>query len=124
MIAMLTETLPGLAVPERIRAIRATLDGDIVFTTSFGLEDQVLTRMIVESGADISFATLDTGRLFPETYALWEETELNYGLRIAPFSPWYDALERYVAQAGINGFYASVEARKACCVIRKVEPLG
>lgn len=124
MNTTLAQTLPGLAPIERIRAIRAALVGDIVFTTSFGLEDQVLTHLIAESGADITFATLDTGRLFPETHALWAETEARYGIKIKAYAPRHEAVEDYIAAEGINGFYASIEARKACCHIRKVEPLG
>jgi phosphoadenosine phosphosulfate reductase len=68
--------------------------------------------------------TLDTGRLFPETYALWEETERRYGLRIRAVFPQQAQLETLVAAQGINGFYASREARLACCHVRKVEPLN
>jgi phosphoadenosine phosphosulfate reductase len=124
MRATLPYALEGMDAIDRIRAIRATLPGDIVFTTSFGLEDQVLTHLIAESGADIRIATLDTGRLFPETYLLWAETEERYAIRIAAYSPLHEALQGYSAERGINGFYRSIEARKACCNIRKVEPLG
>lgn len=124
MTLALAQQLPSLAPVERIRAIRAAMGGEIVFTTSFGLEDQVLTHLIAESGADIAFATLDTGRLFPETHALWAETEARYGIKVFAYAPRHEAVEDYVAGNGINGFYASLEARKACCHIRKVEPLG
>ena len=122
--AALARQLAPLAPVERLRAIRAAVPGRLVFTTSLGLEDQVLTHLIAEAGVDIALATLDTGRQFPETYTLWAETEARYGLRIQPFYPRHDALEPLVAAQGIDGFYASQEARKACCNIRKVEPLG
>ena len=77
-----------------------------------------------EAGLDIDVVTLDTGRLFPETYATWEETERRYGRRIRAIYPRHDALEALVAAQGINGFYRSREARAACCDVRKVEPLG
>ena len=124
MIGDLEARLRALAPVERLRGIRAAASGRIVFTTSLGLEDQALTHLIVESGAEIEFATLDTGRLFPESYALWRETEARYGLRIRALYPRHEALEALVAAHGVDGFYQSVEARKACCGVRKVEPLG
>lgn len=96
----------------------------IVLTTSFGLEDQALTHIIVTAGLPIELATLDTGRLFPETYALWAETEAKYGRRIKAFYPDAQAVSAMVADAGINGFYWSKDARLACCGVRKVEPLN
>ena len=97
---------------------------EIAFTTSFGLEDQVILHMICAAGLDIDLVTLDTGRLFPETYAAWEETEARYGRRIRAIYPRHDALEALVQAQGINGFYGSRDARAACCDVRKVEPLG
>jgi phosphoadenosine phosphosulfate reductase len=124
MISALNQALVGHDLPSRIRTLREAIPGKLVFTTSFGLEDQALTHAIVESGADIAFATLDTGRLFPETYALWSKTEERYGLRITAYAPRHEVLEGYIAETGVNGFYHSIEARKACCHVRKVEPLG
>ena len=97
--------------------------GRIVFTTSFGLEDQALTHIIAAAGLPIEIATLDTGRLFPETYALWAETEGRYGRRIKAYYPDAEAVAAMVADAGINGFYWSKDARLSCCGVRKVEPL-
>ena len=94
-----------------------------MFTTSFGLEDQVILHHICEAGLDIDLVTLDTGRLFAETYTTWEETERRYGRRIRAIYPRHTALEALVAAQGINGFYTSREARTACCDVRKVEPL-
>lgn len=108
----------------RLQALRQAVEGRIVFTTSLGLEDQVLTHLIWSQDLAIDVVTLDTGRLFPETYGLWAETEARYGRRIAGYFPDQGATERLVRDQGINGFYASVEARKACCGVRKVEPLG
>lgn len=124
MITATDDVLATLDLPSRIRALRAAIPGRLVFSTSFGLEDQVLSHAIAESGADIAFATLDTGRLFPETYTLWAETEARYGIRIAAYAPRHPALQAYVAKAGINGFYRSIEARMACCHVRKVDPLA
>jgi phosphoadenosine phosphosulfate reductase len=120
----LSQQLANLYIIPRLHAIRASVQGPIVFTTSLGLEDQVLTHLIIESGITVEFATLDTGRLFPQTYALWHQTESRYGIRIRAFYPQSAALEALVERQGIDGFYASLEARKACCNIRKVAPLG
>jgi phosphoadenosine phosphosulfate reductase len=120
----LNRTFGATDVSGRLAALREAAHGRIVFTTSFGLEDQVLTHLIVESGLPVAFVTLDTGRLFPEVYSLWAETEARYGIIIAPFYPRNDALELFVRQNGVNGFYGSRDARKGCCDIRKVEPLG
>jgi phosphoadenosine phosphosulfate reductase len=118
------ERLRIASFPDRLRLAAQEVAGRVVFTTSFGLEDQAIVHAIAASGVEIEIATLDTGRLFPETYDLWAATEERYGLRIAAFAPRAGALEALVARQGINGFRASVEARKACCSVRKVEPLG
>ncbi len=123
MTGMLAETLP-VNPGERLAALRSRVAGRIVFTTSFGIEDQAITHFIAERKLDIELATLDTGRMFPSTYALWEETERKYGLRIASFHPEQAALNAMIAQSGINGFYHSKDARLACCGVRKVEPLN
>lgn len=119
----LDRDLAPLSAGDRLVALRKSVPGRIVFTTSLGLEDQVLTHLVAEAGLDIEFATLDTGRLFPETYDLWERTEARYGIAIRGFSPDRVSLEQLVAEQGINGFRASVENRKTCCDVRKVEPL-
>jgi thioredoxin-dependent adenylylsulfate APS reductase len=121
--ASLDRALAGLSLAERLAAIREGIDGAIVFTTSFGLEDQVILHHICDARLDIDVVTLDTGRLFPETYAVWEETERRYGRRIRAIYPHQAALEELVAAQGINGFYYAKQARIACCDVRKVEPL-
>ncbi|WP_306225512.1 phosphoadenylyl-sulfate reductase [Bosea beijingensis] len=122
--AALDDVFGEADVPGRLAGIVAEANGRVVFTTSFGLEDQVLTHFIATAKLPVAFATLDTGRLFPEVYALWQETEERYGILIRPYYPRHDTLELHVRQNGINGFYASRDARKSCCDIRKVEPLG
>ncbi len=117
-------TLADLDVTGRLAGFREKVIGRVVFTTSFGLEDQVILHHICAAGLDIYLVTLDTGRLFPETYATWEETEAQYGRRIRAVYPQYVALETLVAAQGVNGFYGSRDARQACCGARKVEPLG
>ncbi len=109
---------------ERLTLLRNRVPGDLVFTTSFGLEDQVLTHLIARSGIAVRFVTLDTGRMFGETYALWARTEDRYGIQIRGYYPETQAVEALVERQGIDGFYGSRPARNACCGIRKVEPLG
>jgi thioredoxin-dependent adenylylsulfate APS reductase len=120
----LNHALAPLSPAERIAQFRREIDGRIMFTTSFGLEDQVLTHVLAALESDIEIATLDTGRLFPETYALWADTERRYGRRVRAFYPRTEDLEALVAEQGINGFHASREARLSCCHVRKVEPLN
>jgi phosphoadenylyl-sulfate reductase (thioredoxin) len=119
----LARLVVALSPEKRIAHLRRELAGKIVFTTSFGLEDQAILHLIAEHGSDIEIATLDTGRLFPETHALWAETERRYGLRIRALYPRHDDLEALIEQQGINGFYQSRAARTACCQVRKIEPL-
>ncbi|HEX2552981.1 MAG TPA: phosphoadenylyl-sulfate reductase [Microvirga sp.] len=123
--AALEPLLAQADLPHRLAALARHMTGRIVFTTSFGLEDQAITHAVWDSDLDlpIEIVTLDTGRLFPETYDLWHETETRYGRRIRAFAPDSGALETLVAAQGVNGFRGSVEARKACCHVRKVEPL-
>jgi thioredoxin-dependent adenylylsulfate APS reductase len=123
-VADLNHWLADLPPAERLARLRQATDGKIVFTTSFGLEDQVILHLLRKHSIDVDVVTLDTGRLFPETYALWEETERRYGLRIRAVYPQHASLEALAAAQGINGFYASREARTACCHVRKVEPLN
>ena len=100
------------------------MTGKIVFTTSFGLEDQVITHLLHDRGIALDIVTLDTGRQFPETYDLWAETERRYDIRIRAFYPDQTALEALLEKQGINGFYESRQARTACCHVRKVVPLN
>jgi phosphoadenosine phosphosulfate reductase len=93
------------------------------FASSLGAEDMVLTDLIWRTGADIELFTLDTGRLPEETYRLIQECRYRYGLAIHAYAPERAAVEKYVAAKGPNAFYESIELRKECCRIRKVEPL-
>lgn len=95
-----------------------------VFASSLGAEDMVLTDLIVKSGLPIGIFTLDTGRLHAETLAMIERIRQAYGYEIKAFRPDPAAVDTYVSRHGLNAFYDSVELRKACCRIRKVEPLN
>src|SRR6202451_773112 len=118
------ERFPALDLFERLAAIRAEVPGRLVFTTSFGLEDQAIAHAIFAQALAIDVATLDTGRLFPETYDVWAETERRYGVRVLAFAPEHSAVEALIAGQGIDGFRSSVEARLDCCAVRKVAPLA
>ena len=95
----------------------------VSFANSLGAEDMVLTDLIAKHGLDIEIFSLDTGRLPQPTYDLMQEMSDRYGVALNVYFPDSTAVERYVAQRGVNGFYGSVESRKACCFVRKVEPL-
>jgi len=95
----------------------------IVLSTSLGLEDQVTTEMVMRQRKETKIFTLDTGRLFPETYDLIARTNKHFGIRIKTYFPEARAVEEMVAAHGINLFYDSVENRKMCCGIRKVAQL-
>ncbi|MDR1996339.1 phosphoadenylyl-sulfate reductase [Azonexus sp.] len=94
-----------------------------VFANSLGAEDMVLTDLIVKHKLSIEIFSLDTGRLPLETYDLMAEVQKHYGLKLKIYFPQASAVENYVRDHGINAFYDSVALRKACCHIRKVEPL-
>jgi phosphoadenosine phosphosulfate reductase len=119
----LTEALHGLDLYQRLAVIRAQVSGRIVFTTSFGLEDQAIGHAIFSQGLAIDAVTLDTGRLFPQTHEVWAETERRYGVRIRAYAPGQESVEALVAGHGINGLRSSIAARLACCAVRKVAPL-
>jgi phosphoadenosine phosphosulfate reductase len=119
----LADAYPRLDLGARLAVARTAIPGQLVFTTSFGLEDQAIAHAILSQDLPIDLVTLDTGRLFPETHEVWAATEARYGRRIQAVLPERQAVEAWVARNGINGFRASVTARQACCAIRKVEPL-
>lgn len=119
--------LAGLA--GRVNAARALLQeiaaefSPAAFASSLGAEDMVLTDLIVRDRLDIEIFSLDTGRLPPETYELIDEVRKRYGLTLRLYYPRHNLLEAYTREYGINAFYDSVELRKGCCHVRKVEPL-
>jgi phosphoadenosine phosphosulfate reductase len=94
-----------------------------VFTSSMGLEDQVITDILAKSHTKCRIITLDTGRLFNETYNLIEKSERKYKIKIEIYFPNHNSVEKMVSEKGVNLFYESVENRKECCHIRKIEPL-
>ena len=111
---------------EATRALLRTIADDYapaVFANSLGAEDMLLTDLIVRDALPIEIFSLDTGRLPLETYDLIAEVKTRYGLALKLYYPRHDLVEAFTRQNGINGFYESVELRRACCHARKVEPL-
>jgi phosphoadenosine phosphosulfate reductase len=98
--------------------------GAIVQSTSLGVEDMVVTDLIARHGLDIAVATLDTGKLHPQTLALIPEIESRYGKAVEVYRPVADAVIQFVGRNGEEAMYRSIELRKACCGIRKMEPLS
>lgn len=124
-VAKLDAELAGEAdLTSRLRLIGNSVPEPIVFTTSFGLEDQILLDALIKSGTEAKVVTLDTGRLFPEIVELWAETERRHGIRIEAYAPEPLAAERLISEHGPLGFRQSLEARLACCAVRKVDPLA
>ncbi|NGM61879.1 phosphoadenylyl-sulfate reductase [Sphingobacterium sp. SGG-5] len=123
MIASLKKELAALDARQIIQFISDKYGEKAVFSTSFGIEDQVITHMLAEAETKASVFTLETGRLFPETYYVWNRTLEKYGLPIKAYYPNTTAVERLVTEKGPSSFYESVENRKECCYIRKIEPL-
>jgi phosphoadenosine phosphosulfate reductase len=97
--------------------------GKVALSSSLGLEDQVLTDLVVKADKSARIFTLDTGRLFPETYSLIDKTNMHYGIQLEVFFPNSEAVQDMVKQEGINLFYKGINERKRCCQVRKLEPL-
>ncbi len=106
-----------------LAAVAKEFPGQVVFSSSFSWEDQAITHFILSNNIPIVIFTLDTGRLFSETYDVWMRTNKTYNTRIKSYCPNNKLLEEYLDVYGSNAFYESVELRKRCCFIRKVEPL-
>lgn len=122
-ISDLESRLNLLSAEEGLALISELFPGKVVFSTSLGQEDQVITQLIASQDLPIQIFSLDTGRLFPETLDLLGRTESRYKTRIKVYYPETSSVEKLVTEIGINGFYESVENRKSCCFVRKVEPL-
>ncbi len=116
--------LEELSMAEALHQITTLFPGRVKFSSSLGQEDQVLTDIIARNRIPIQIFTLDTGRLFPETYDTIEKTSARYSIPIEVFFPQAEAVQQMVSERGVNLFYDSVENRKLCCEVRKVEPLN
>ena len=117
------ELAATMGASEVIRWSSRVFRNRICFATSLGAEDQVITHLLSEVAPDIRVFTLDTGRLFSESYELIDRTEARYACKVKVFAPQTDEVESMVAEHGVNLFYKSVENRKLCCSIRKIHPL-
>jgi len=121
----LTKDFSGAFEPlEALKNLSRQFPGDIAFSTSFGIEDQLISHYIFSHQLPVRVFTLDTGRNFQETYATWSRTIERYHQPIEVYFPQEQAVAELLTQKGPNSFYESVENRKECCQIRKVEPLN
>lgn len=123
IIAELLYQSNGLSIAAFIDVLVKKFPGQVTFSTSFSYEDQVITNEILANGLPVKIFTLDTGRMFAETYSVWNSTNEKYNTKIKAYYPKADALQEFVEAKGPNSFYESVDNRKQCCFIRKVEPL-
>jgi phosphoadenosine phosphosulfate reductase len=106
-----------------LQYIAVRYPGKVIFSSSLSYEDQVITHLIFFNNLPIDIFTIDTGRLYNETYSVLQSTLETYKKPIRVFYPQTTAIEKMVSQKGPSSFYESVENRKECCFIRKVEPL-
>jgi len=123
-IPELLDKIRGLNNTEALGVLVEAFPGQVTFSSSFSFEDQAISHDILSNNIPISIFTLDTGRLFPETYSVWSRTNEKYNTHINPYYPNTEDIQQFVLEKGPNSFYESVENRKTCCHIRKVEPLG
>jgi phosphoadenosine phosphosulfate reductase len=123
LIRDLNERFRDASAQEVVGYFLKAYQGRIALSSSLSIEDQTLTDIIVTQDKNTRIFTLDTGRLFPETYQLIEKTNMTYDIKIEVFFPDYHEVQRMVREEGINLFYNSVESRHRCCQIRKLEPL-
>lgn len=123
-LASLSAAIEGKSEAESLAILADLFPGEVVFSTSLGYEDQVITDLILKNNIQIGIFTLDTGRLFAETYMTLQKTNNRYDTKIKVFYPQTEAVENLVSTKGPLSFYESIENRKECCFIRKVEPLN
>ena len=114
----------NLHVADILQQIAEKYPTSAAFSTSLSEEDQVITHYIFANNLPIRVFTLDTGRLFPETYAVLASTLERYGKKIEVYFPKHEGVEKLITEKGPSSFYTSLENRKECCFIRKVEPLN
>ncbi|WP_031526750.1 phosphoadenylyl-sulfate reductase [Dyadobacter crusticola] len=124
IISSLNAAIEGKSETESLAILADLFPGEVVFSTSLGYEDQVITDLILKNNLNITIFTLDTGRLFSETYMTLQKTNNRYDTKIKVYYPQTTAAEQLVSTKGPLSFYDSVENRKECCFIRKVEPLN
>ena len=118
------QKIETISLPEAVSLVADLFPGKVVFSSSLGQEDQVLTDIIFKNDLPVKIFTLDTGRLFNETYELLDRTIARYKKNIQVYFPEAVDVEEFVSTKGINSFYESVENRKGCCFMRKIKPLN
>ncbi|GGN01861.1 phosphoadenosine phosphosulfate reductase [Dyadobacter beijingensis] len=123
-LASLNAAIEGKSEIESLSILADLFPGEVVFSTSLGYEDQVISDLILKNNINIGIFTLDTGRLFAETYMTLQKTNNRYDTKIKVYYPQTEAVENMVSTKGPLSFYESIENRKECCFIRKVEPLN
>lgn len=122
-IEQLNKQFEGKSPEEVLHYFLAEYKGKIALSSSLSIEDQMLTNLIVKVDKSAKIFTLDTGRLFPETYSLIDKTNSQYDIHLDVMFPNYQELETLVKNKGINLFYNGIEERKLCCKVRKLDPL-
>ncbi|HOP59707.1 MAG TPA: phosphoadenylyl-sulfate reductase [Bacteroidales bacterium] len=123
-IQELKELLEGKSIVDVLKTLTTLYEGQTLFTTSFGIEDQVITHLIFSNNIPVETVTIDTGRLFPETYDVFNKTVKKYQQNIKVYFPDRELVEAMVSEKGPYSFYYSTENRHECCRIRKVVPLN
>ncbi len=123
IVQSLLEKTANFTIEETLAFLANEYKDKVVFSTSFGQEDQVVTALIAKNDLPITIFTLDTGRLFQETYDVFHKTLKKYKKEIKTYFPEASQVEELLNKKGPNSFYESVENRKECCFIRKVAPL-
>nr|WP_315145289.1 phosphoadenylyl-sulfate reductase [uncultured Flavobacterium sp.] len=123
IVKTVLEKTASFSIEETLAFLASEYEGKVVFSTSFGQEDQVITALIAKNDLPITIFTLDTGRLFQETYDVFHKTQKKYKKDIKVYFPEAASVEKLMETKGPNSFYDSVENRKECCFIRKVAPL-
>lgn len=121
---LLTKQLDGCSEVESLQILARLFPGQIVFSSSLGYEDQVITDLIFSNSINIEVFTLDTGRLFEETYKTLQRTNHRYNTHLKTYFPETEKVEELISKKGPYSFYESVDNRKECCFIRKVVPLN
>lgn len=119
----ITYQISGLNTVDALKLLTENFPGQVTFSSSFSFEDQVISHDILVNQLPVTIFTLDTGRLFAETYSVWSSTNQRYNTQVKAYYPRHELLETFVEEKGPNSFYESVANRKSCCHIRKVEPL-
>jgi len=122
-ITKINKQLRGLDIHEVLDYFFLRYPKKIAQASSLSIEDQVLTDLILQKNKNIKIFTLDTGRLHEETYQVMNEINKKYQIKIDVYYPDYKNIQLLYKNQGINGFKESIENRKNCCQIRKIEPL-